>query len=216
VEIRKDLEGNLQKSSEEIFADAVLNEVIQISHIKYPAAFLENYLDMIMEDFDDNLRRQYGIDLDTYCSITGQTKETLREKRRTQTEHDVRLILVIDKLAQVEELEVDVEQMNAVIAKEINNFEASLANLLEQVYSNPDTRQRVARQIVTDRVKQRLIDIAKGIEVPIGLDEKMLVEINMNTTSAGAENESTEGETAPASSETPDASAEAGVETEQN
>ncbi len=169
-EVVRLLENMAEENTNETYLDKVLGEIIEGSAIAYPAAMVESYLDDMMKDMDNDLRRQYGLALDDYVNIVGQSKEQLREDRREQAIKNLENLLVMQELIDVENLYISDEDINSEIDKEISQYGDLAGSLREYFYGNAEMRNSLANRLASERIQKRVIDIAKGLEPAIGPD----------------------------------------------
>lgn len=170
-EVVRLLENMAEENTNESYLDKVLGEIIEGSDIAYPPAMVESYLDDMMKDMDNDLRRQYGLALDDYVNIVGQTKEQLREDRREQAIKNLENLLVMQEIIDAENLYISDEDINSEIDKEISQYGDLAGSLREYFYGNAEMRNSLANRLASERIQQRVIDIAKGLEPAIGPED---------------------------------------------
>ena len=101
-------EDKAQGEFENALAEALMEKLVA----EIPEPMFEAETDNYVRDYDMRLR-QNGLDLDTYFKYTGLTIETLREQMRPQAERQVKVRLALEKIAQLEAIEVDDEAVEA-------------------------------------------------------------------------------------------------------
>lgn len=184
-EVVRLLENMAEEKTNDTYLDKILTEIIEGSDINYPPAMLESYLDDMMKDMDNDLRRQHGLALDDYVNIVGQSKEQLREDRREHAVKNLHNLLVMQELIDVENLYIGDDDINAEIDKEILQYGELADSLREYFYGNTEMRNNLANRLASERIQQRVIDIAKGLNPAIGPD---VVEADDSTDDTGEDN----------------------------
>jgi len=83
----------------------------------------EQRADALMETFANQLKSQH-VDMDLYLQYTGMTQDELKATYLDRAENEVKLRLALEKIAELEALEVSEEEMDAELTKlaEENNM----------------------------------------------------------------------------------------------
>ena len=76
----------------------------------------EQRADGMMDAFANQLKGQ-NVDLDLYLQYTGMTKDQLKETYLERAENEVKLRLALEKIAELEGLEVADEELDAELTK---------------------------------------------------------------------------------------------------
>ena len=82
-----------------------LEELKKLAKIEASELVYERELDLMYEERQRSLRNQ-RIDMELYLSYAGQTEEELREQMKPQAEERLNTMLLLRKLADVEEIEI--------------------------------------------------------------------------------------------------------------
>ncbi len=94
---KKDLEANDE------FENKLVDAVIAGMKADIPACMYERKIDEMIQDFAYRLQMQ-GLNLETYMQYTGSTVESFRETFKEQAEHQVKVRLALEKIAELENL----------------------------------------------------------------------------------------------------------------
>ena len=128
-EYKADLKAKIQKRHEDEadrkFEDAILDALIEKLVADIPEQMYVAETENFVRDYDNRLRMQ-GLDLKTYFQYTGLTLDALREQMRPQAEKQVKLRLALEKIAELEKIEVSEEDIDGEIKRiaEAYNMEA--------------------------------------------------------------------------------------------
>ncbi len=133
-ELKADVKANLKKqreaAAEEAFETEIINLLIANVKGEIPEAMYENRVNDSIQDFSYRLQSQ-GLDLDTYLKYTGMDMEAFRGGFREQAEKTVKVRLALEKIAELENIEVTDEDMEAEFAKYAEQYKLEV----EQVKS---------------------------------------------------------------------------------
>ncbi len=121
AEYRADVEAKILKRHENA-ADSAFEETIvkalceKLGGEEIPEAMYEAETENLLRDYDNRLRMQ-GLELNTYFKYTGMTLETMREQFRPQAESFVKTRLALEKIAELENITVSDEDVEAEYAR---------------------------------------------------------------------------------------------------
>ena len=123
---RQDIKEKLAKTKETEAQDDVENQLIDqlIEKMKadIPQAMFENRIDEDIREFAYRLQAQ-GLDIDTYMKYTGMDKDSIRQQFQPQAERQVKVRLVLEKIAGLEAIQPSEEEINAEYEKMAKNYE---------------------------------------------------------------------------------------------
>ena len=116
ADIKAKLEDAAVKQADSAYEGALLNALIEKVDAPIPNVMFEQRIDTLMRAFDQQLQMQ-GLKLDQYCQYTGMTIEGLRDTYRDRAVNEVKLRLALEKIAELEKIEVSEEDINNGIAE---------------------------------------------------------------------------------------------------
>lgn len=119
-EYRKDIREKLEESAvnqaETSFENSIMNVLIEKVDSPIPNCMFEQRIDALMRSFDQQLRQQ-GMDMNLYFQYTGMDADSFRDTYRERAESEVKLRLALEKIAELENIEVSEEEINAGLAE---------------------------------------------------------------------------------------------------
>lgn len=119
-EYRKDIREKLEESAvnqaETSFENSIMNALIEKVDSPIPNCMFEQRIDALMRSFDQQLRQQ-GMDMNLYFQYTGMDADSFRDTYRERAESEVKLRLALEKIAELENIEVFEEEINAGLAE---------------------------------------------------------------------------------------------------
>lgn len=135
-EFKKDMRTKMQESndlrSKRQFEDDVVKGAVDNAKIDIPDVMVEREIDYIMEDLNYRLRYQ-GMDLERYAKLMDTTVEDLRKQYHTIGLERVKTQLVLQKIAEVEnitaeekEIDDEIDKMSKQYGKNPEQFKESL------------------------------------------------------------------------------------------
>ena len=119
-EYKADIKAKLAKRNEEKaeaeFENAVAEALMSKLVAEIPEPMFEAETENYVRDYDTRLR-QSGLDLQTYFKYTGLTLEALRAEMRPQAEKQVKIRLALEKVAELEAIEVSEKEIDDEYAR---------------------------------------------------------------------------------------------------
>lgn len=138
-EMREDIKSRMVKAAEESADKEVesklVEELINRSEICFPDVLVEHELYHDLESFERNLSRQ-GVTFDRYLQYTGKTQEEVVAEMREAASHRIRVGLALGEIADVENIDVTEEDIDA----EIDRIAEESSAPVESVQSYIETR----------------------------------------------------------------------------
>ncbi len=98
------------------FENNVVEAVCENATVDIPQCMIDNRIEDMIKDFGYRLSSQ-GMNLEQYMQITGTTADTFKEQFAPQAEAQVKSNLVLEKIAEVEGIEVSEADVEAELSK---------------------------------------------------------------------------------------------------
>ena len=119
-ELKKSIKADLEASKKADADNAVNNTLMEMVAdgvtAEIPQAMIEKKIDSNIDEFAYRLQMQ-GLDLKTYLQYTGMDIEKFREGYKEAAEKQVKLDLAIEKIIEIEKIEVTEEELEAEYKK---------------------------------------------------------------------------------------------------
>lgn len=138
-----------------------LEEVKKIATIQASELIYQREMESIREDHERTLRNQ-RLDMDTYLRFIGQTEQEWEEQLRPQAEDRLTTFLVLRKLAEQEEVEVEPSDVDEEIDRLMGNSAEETAEGLRRMLNTDDSRESIRSSLLNRKVMARLVEIVKG------------------------------------------------------
>lgn len=119
-EYKKDVEKKLAEKKE-IEAnskneDAVVAKVVENASMEIPDKMIDAQAENMVQDMARRMQSQ-GLSLDMYLKYTGMTVEQMKEQARPDAEKRIRTRLVLEAVAQAENIQISDEKVDEEVAK---------------------------------------------------------------------------------------------------
>ncbi len=126
----ENLKSGAEHDAETAFDNAVMQAIINLVDAPIPNVMFEHRIDALVENFDQMLRQQ-NMTLDLYLQYTGMDISDFRESNRERAVNEVKLRLALEKIAELENIQVSDEEIDE-----------SLTGLAESVKMSVDEVKR--------------------------------------------------------------------------
>lgn len=142
-EYKKDVEKKLAEKKE-IEAnskneDAVVAKVVENASMEIPDKMIDAQAENMVQDMARRMQSQ-GLSLDMYLKYTGMTVEQMKEQARPDAEKRIRTRLVLEAVAQAENIQISDEKVDEEVAKMAEAYKMEV-NKLKSYMSESDIKQ---------------------------------------------------------------------------
>lgn len=155
-DLKKDIKSHISESkkaaAEEEATNALLEMVANGIKAEIPAAMIEKKIDDNLNEFAYRLQAQ-GLKFEDYLKYTGMELETLRDNYRDQAEHQVKLDLAIEKIIEVENIEVSDDELEEELKKIAEAYGMELEEVKKVIPAEtmkPELAARKAVKLIVD------------------------------------------------------------------
>ncbi len=122
------LEAAAAREAEGAFDTAIMDALIAKVDAPIPNCMFEQRIDGLVANFE-NMLKQQGMSLDLYLQYTGMDIADFREANRERAENEVKLRLALEKIADLENIEISEEEID----KSLEEIAAANKLTVEQV-----------------------------------------------------------------------------------
>lgn len=173
ADIRAKLEEAAKNQAEASFENALMNTLIEKIDSPIPNCMYERRIDTLVKSFEQQLS-QNNMKLDIYLQYTGMDMDSLRDTYRERAESEVKLRLALEKIAELENIEISDDEINS-----------SLSEIAE---ANKMTLDMIKRFIPVEEYKEDM-KVQKAIEL---VKENAVVDNSEEAAEASEENNDAE------------------------
>lgn len=152
ADIRKKLQEKKEQDAKVENENNVIEKVVENAQMELPQPMVDTQAREMVENYARRLQSQ-GLNINDYMKYTGMTPEKLMEQMRPEAEKRIKTRLVLEKVVEVENVEVSDEKLD----EQINEIAASYK--LEGAKLKEIMGEREKEQIREDLKVQAAIDL---------------------------------------------------------
>ena len=138
-----------------------LEELKKLAKIEASELVYQRELDLMYEERERSMRNQ-RMDMELYLSYLGQTEEELREQMKPQAEERLNTMLILRKLADVENIEIDDEDVEAEVDNLISSTGGESETAMKQALSTENAKESIRSSLMNRKIMARLVEISQG------------------------------------------------------
>ncbi len=166
-----DIKSDKERMARRSLEDKAIEALVAVSRLEYPDILVQNEVDDLIEE-----RKQYlgeRDSLENYLKNAKKTEEEFRNELKPRAEDIIKRSLVLEKLGEVEKIEVGAPEIDAEAERVIQSTQgASDGDKLRQFFNSQSGRESLRRNIYMRKTIERLADIAAKVEETTPLEEK--------------------------------------------
>ena len=161
VELKADVKAKLEKDAEEEakrqMRDAAVAKVAEGVEVEIPNSMVEAQMDRMLNDLNMQLSYQ-GWSIEQFAELSGQSMEEIREARREDALNIVKSTLVVEEIAELENVEVSQEDLD----KDLEKFAAMYQIDIEKVKKSlqPEDIENISNRIRSEKTVDLILDAA--------------------------------------------------------
>jgi trigger factor len=173
--VRQDMETKARQQVESEYLDKVLEAMVEAAaKVEYPPQAIDREADMALNQMERNLASS-GMQLDSFLGMIGKTRETYKQELRPASEERLRKRLVLNKIAELEGLEVEDEEVEAEIDR-MSEMLGEQAEQMREMLQSPIGRLSVTEDLLIAKAQERVVQIGKGEAPPLPEAEEVAAE----------------------------------------
>lgn len=151
-----------EKQSDADVENQIVEQLIELVKADIPAAMIENRAKQSVEEFAYRLQAQ-GMDLSTYLKYMGGNIDQFKDTFKPQAEAQVKIRLALEKVAELEKIEISEEDLNAEFEKMAKDYNIEVDKVKASV---------PAEDLKKDLAVQKAMDVIKAAAVITEVDKK--------------------------------------------
>ena len=152
ADIRKKLQEKKEQDAKVENENNVIEKVVENAQMELPQPMVDTQAREMVENYARRLQSQ-GLNINDYMKYTGMTPEKLMEQMRPEVEKRIKTRLVLEKVVEVENVEVSDEKLDEQINEIAASYKLEGAKLKEMM------GEREKEQIREDLKVQAAIDL---------------------------------------------------------
>lgn len=163
-EYKADIRAKLAKKKEEdgkrAKEDEVVDKIIENAQMDIPEAMIDTQVRQMAEDFARRMQSQ-GLTLEQYFQFTGMTAEKFMEDLKPQAVKRIQTRLVLEKIADTENIEVSEERLNEELEKMAQMYQMEADKLNEIMGENE--KEQMKKDIAVQEAVTLVAEAAKEV-----------------------------------------------------
>jgi len=165
-ELKEDIKNKLkeekEKKARQEIRDEVIKKVVENAELEVPETLIQRRIDAHIKRLDERLKLQ-GYSLEEYCEAAETTEEQLREKYREQAVESVKTDLVLEEIAQRENIKVSEDEVFEEIQNLAKDYNESVENV-QKTLRLKDNLEALTYGLLIDKTIKFLVDHSSQVE----------------------------------------------------
>ncbi len=130
TKVENDIRAREEQDAKNAYYEALVKLIRDGSKITIHPQIIHDEVEAMKENFANQVQ-QNGLTLEQYYQITGQTPEDVESKMAVDAEINIRSVLALEKIAEVENLHVTQEEVDFELAKIAQQYSMELEKVKE-------------------------------------------------------------------------------------
>lgn len=164
-EYKKEIKDNLEKKKADTAKtekeNAVVDKAIENATMEIPEAMVKTQVNQMIDDFARRIQSQ-GLTMDQYMQFTGSTMETMQEQMRPQSMKRIQSRLVLEKVAEVENIQISDEKLDEELTKLAEMYKMELDKFKEMI--DDYQKDQMKKDLAVQEAVTLMADSAKEVE----------------------------------------------------
>ena len=134
-DVKKNLTEKKEKEARTAKENAAVDKAIENAQMDIPEAMLMTQCRQMLDDFSRRMQSQ-GLSMDQYFQFTGMTADKMMEDMKPQALKRIQTRLVLEKIAEVENIQPTEEEVNEEISKMAEMYKMEADKLKDLIGEN--------------------------------------------------------------------------------
>ncbi len=158
--ISADLRARKEAEARGDLEEKVIDAVVAMSHIEYPPILVEQEQEHLLSAYRERLGGERG--MQDYLKLAGKGEEEFRDELRARAERAVIRSLILDKVREVENIEVGDPEVDAEV-EGLALGAGENGDRVRELFSTPSSRDSLRGELAMKKTMERLIQIATAV-----------------------------------------------------
>ena len=158
--VKTNLEERKVNEAKRAKEDAAVDKAIENAQMDIPEAMLQTQCRQMLDDFSRRMQSQ-GLSMDQYFQFTGMTAEKMMEDMKPQALKRIQTRLVLEKVAEVENIQPTEEEVNEEISKMAEAYKME-ADKLKELLGERELEQ-MKKDMAVQKAVTVIADAAKEV-----------------------------------------------------
>ena len=160
ADIKKQVTERKEQSAQREKESKAIDALVEMSKVELPEPMIVYQQEKMIDNFGQQLMYQ-GMNLEQYLNMTGQTRDDMRDQVRPEAEKQIKRSLVIEAVAEAQNIEVSEEDTAAEIEKMAKQYQMEVDKIKEimgeeQMESlKMDIKMQKAAEYIASQAKEK-------------------------------------------------------------
>jgi len=159
ADVKAKIEKRHETTAENKVEEDLMNKLIENLEDEIPEVMFEAEVENCVRDYDNSLRMR-GLDLKTYFKYTGMDLDGLRTQMRPQAERQVKGRLILEKVAELENITPSEEEINGEYERMANAYNVPLDTVKASIDQSAVTADMKVKKAL-DLIKEKAVITVK-------------------------------------------------------
>jgi trigger factor len=159
--ILEELSSQNEIEQENSYINQILEAILAESEVKFPPQMIENEIEGEIKELEARLNSQ-GMDLEMYLNIQNIDQEELREQIKPNAEKRINQGLVIGKISEEEEFDINPEEITGEYQKILDDYFGDDENA-RQEYMQSGESMALLNQVSSQYITRKTLDFLKAV-----------------------------------------------------
>lgn len=164
-EYKKEIKDTIEKRKADAAKtekeNAVVDKAIENASMELPEAMIRTQVNQMIDDFARRIQSQ-GLTMDQYMQFTGATRETMQEQMKPQAVKRIQSRLVLEKVAEVENIQISDEKLDEELKKLAEMYKMELDKFKELV--DDYQKEQMKKDLAVQEAVTLMAESAKEVE----------------------------------------------------
>lgn len=161
ADIRKTLTEKKEETAKTEKENAVLDKIIENASMDIPKPMIHTQVDQMVNNFAQRVQSQ-GLSFEQYLQFTGGTVDTLKEQMEPQALKQIQCRLVLEKIAEVENIEISDDKLKEEIGKMAKMYNMEEDKMMELMGDHE--KEQMKKDMAVQEAVTLVADAAKEVE----------------------------------------------------
>ena len=154
AQVKENIKTRKEARADDKYIDELLVKIAENSEVDIPYTMVDDEVTHMLEHFKEHIMMQ-GITIEQFYKITNSSEDKIREEYKDEALKRIKNRLIIEKIIEVEKIEVTDEEVEAKVEELANKYNMTKEEVKKQYDNNLD-------YISYDLKVTRVFDIIKG------------------------------------------------------
>lgn len=157
-DIKKKLLEKKENEAKTAKENALVEKAIEGAQMDIPDAMIDTQARQMLDDFAQRMQMQ-GLSMQQYMQYTGMDAAKMQEQMKPQAEKRIKTRLVLEKIAETENIEVTEEEINSELEKMASMYNMEVEKLKE--YMGDAEKESIKKDLAVQKAVDLLVASAK-------------------------------------------------------